>query len=169
MEDTERRDDPGIVKRAVLWASSGIRVILVALLAVTVAINIADAIGRTFFSAPIFWAEEVLSMLLVVMVAFGLLETAARGRDIRIDLFAHKKGVRRNLRSAMRRIALAVSALTCLMVAAAAYQVAEMMWRTGRRSVVVGVEMIWVHGPVLLCLVVVAAIYLVRALRSEKA
>lgn len=166
MRQEIRGTEPTITKRAALSASKGIRIVLVTLLGSAVAINIVDAVGRTFFSAPIFWTEEVLSMMLVLMVLCGLLETSARGRDIRIDLFAHTKSVPEHLLSALRRLALLVSTLICLVVAAAAYQVVEIMWQTGRRSVVVGLEMVWIHGPVLACLVAVAGIYLYRALRS---
>ena len=54
---------------------------------VAVAINIANVVGRYVFSAPIFWAEEVLVFILVWAVFLAAATIIYRGEHINMDLF----------------------------------------------------------------------------------
>ena len=54
-----------IVLRGARWLVSALRVIAGTLLVLSVAINFANVIGRYFFSASIYWAEEIMLFLMV--------------------------------------------------------------------------------------------------------
>lgn len=56
------------------------------LLIASVALNFANVIGRYFFSASIYWAEEVMLFLMVGCVFLGNGVVAWSGRQIRMDV-----------------------------------------------------------------------------------
>ena len=55
-----------------------------------IAVNIANVIGRYIFSAPIFWAEEVLVFIIVWSVFLAAATITYRGEHINMDLFYGK-------------------------------------------------------------------------------
>lgn len=56
------------------------------LLVVSVLLNFANVVGRYFFNASIFWAEEVMLFLMVGCVFFGNGVVAWSGRQLRMDV-----------------------------------------------------------------------------------
>jgi C4-dicarboxylate transporter DctQ subunit len=75
---------------AVLQAVRGVlavlRVFAGVLLALSVALNFANVIARYFFSASLYWAEEVMLFLMVGCVFLGGGVVAWSGRQIRMDV-----------------------------------------------------------------------------------
>jgi len=65
---------------------SFLRVAAGVLLVVSVLLNFANVIGRYFFNASIFWAEEVMLFLMVGCVFFGNGVVAWSGRQLRMDV-----------------------------------------------------------------------------------
>jgi TRAP-type C4-dicarboxylate transport system permease small subunit len=63
-----------------------LRVLAGVLLMASVALNFANVIGRYFFSASIYWAEEVMLFLMVGCVFLGNGVVAWYGRQIRMDV-----------------------------------------------------------------------------------
>jgi TRAP-type C4-dicarboxylate transport system permease small subunit len=63
-----------------------LRVLAGVLLAASVTLNFANIIGRYFFSASIYWAEEIMLFLMVGCVFFGNGVVAWYGRQIRMDV-----------------------------------------------------------------------------------
>src|SRR4051812_49078969 len=63
-----------------------LRALAAALLIASVAINFANVIGRYFFSASIYWAEEIMLFLMVGCVFLGNGVVAWSGRQIRMDV-----------------------------------------------------------------------------------
>jgi len=53
-------------------------------------INIANVIGRYVFSAPIFWAEEVLVFMVIWAVFLSAISITFSGRHLSMDLFYAK-------------------------------------------------------------------------------
>jgi C4-dicarboxylate transporter DctQ subunit len=74
-----------ILRGARLFVSS-LRVLAAALLIASVSLNFANVIGRYFFSASIYWAEEVMLFLMVGCVFLGNGVVAWSGRQIRMDV-----------------------------------------------------------------------------------
>ena len=52
-----------------------------------VVINIANVIGRYVYSAPIFWAEEILVYMMIWAVFIGLPAIVIANAHLRMDLF----------------------------------------------------------------------------------
>ena len=65
---------------------SFLRVAAGVLLVISVLLNFANVIGRYFFNASIFWAEEVMLFLMVGCVFFGNGVVAWSGRQLRMDV-----------------------------------------------------------------------------------
>jgi C4-dicarboxylate transporter DctQ subunit len=65
---------------------SVLRVVAGALLAASVLLNFANVIGRYFFNASIFWAEEIMLFLMVGCVFLGNGVVAWSGRQLRMDV-----------------------------------------------------------------------------------
>ena len=63
-----------------------LRVVAGVLLVASVALNFAKVVGRYFFSASIYWAEEVMLFLMVGCVFLGNGVVAWSGRQIRMDV-----------------------------------------------------------------------------------
>ena len=63
-----------------------LRVAAGVLLVISVLLNFANVIGRYFFNASIFWAEEVMLFLMVGCVFFGNGVVAWSGRQLRMDV-----------------------------------------------------------------------------------
>jgi len=95
---------------ALIWA---LRVMAGLLLALSVALNFANVIGRYFFNTSIYWAEEMMLFLMVGCVFFGNGVVAWSGRQIRMDVVVGKlpEKVRRAL-DVFAELVLIVTALT---------------------------------------------------------
>lgn len=74
------------VLRGVRGLISLLRVVTSVLLILSIALNFANVIGRYFFNASIFWAEEVMLYLMVGCVFLGNGIVAWSGRQIRMDV-----------------------------------------------------------------------------------
>ena len=70
----------------VRWLVSILRVLAGVLLVASISLNFANVIGRYFFNASIFWAEEVMLFLMVGCVFLGNGVVAWSGRQIRMDV-----------------------------------------------------------------------------------
>jgi TRAP-type C4-dicarboxylate transport system permease small subunit len=74
------------VLRGVRALVSVLRVVAGVLLVASIALNFANVIGRYFFNASIFWAEEIMLFLMVGCVFLGNGVVAWSGRQIRMDV-----------------------------------------------------------------------------------
>jgi C4-dicarboxylate transporter DctQ subunit len=66
--------------------TSVLRVLAGVLLVASVALNFANVVGRYFFDASIYWAEEVMLFLMVGCVFLGNGVVAWSGRQLRMDV-----------------------------------------------------------------------------------
>jgi C4-dicarboxylate transporter DctQ subunit len=75
-----------IILRGVRGFVAVLRVLAGVLLVMSVALNFANVIGRYFFNASFYWAEEVMLFLMVGCVFLGNGAVAWSGRQIRMDV-----------------------------------------------------------------------------------
>jgi C4-dicarboxylate transporter DctQ subunit len=74
------------ILRGVRALVSALRVIAGVLLIASIALNFANVVGRYFFNASIYWAEEVMLFLMVGCVFLGNGVVAWSGRQLRMDV-----------------------------------------------------------------------------------
>jgi C4-dicarboxylate transporter DctQ subunit len=72
--------------RGVRALVSVLRILAGVLLIASIALNFANVVGRYFFNASIYWAEEVMLFLMVGCVFLGNGVVAWSGRQLRMDV-----------------------------------------------------------------------------------
>src|SRR5215203_6604215 len=74
------------ILRGVRMLVSVLRTLACVLLVASIALNFANVVGRYFFNASIYWAEEVMLFLMVGCVFLGNGVVAWSGRQLRMDV-----------------------------------------------------------------------------------
>lgn len=142
------------------WFVRIVSVILALFAFVAIAINIVNAIGRTYFGAPLDWADEVLSYGFMWAVFLGGALLMLRDEHIRIDLASNLLPAR--ALQSVRALLLIITGVFCAYVALYSYEVVESAFRSGRRSVVVGMPMSLAHGSIFFGFIFMSILALLR-------
>lgn len=123
------------------------RLILGILIFAGIGINFANVLGRYLFSAPIVWAEEILTYIMIWCVFVGAILVTWEGRHIKMDLLAVR------IPPPWRRIVNALAVLgfifVCVFVLWNSWAVVSLLYQTGQQSVVARWPMALMHAAVL--------------------
>ncbi len=111
---------------------SVLRMLAGVLLVVSVLLNFANVVGRYFFNASIFWAEEVMLFLMVGCVFFGNGVVAWSGRQLRMDVVVGMMPA--PLRKFLALVSELVLIAVALMIAWFAWPVIRDLWNFDQRS-----------------------------------
>jgi len=118
--------------RGVRALVSVLRILAGVLLVASIALNFANVIGRYFFNASIFWAEEIMLYLMVACVFLGNGVVAWSGRQLRMDVIVAMMPV------PVQKVLELVAELTFIVVAVAivvfAWPVIRDLWLFDQRS-----------------------------------
>jgi TRAP-type C4-dicarboxylate transport system permease small subunit len=109
-----------------------LRVLAGTLLIASVALNFANVIGRYFFSASIYWAEEAMLFLMVGCVFLGNGVVAWYGRQIRMDVIVAMLPAK--VRDALHLLSELVLIVTALTVVVFAWPVIRDLYDFDQRS-----------------------------------
>lgn len=109
-----------------------LRMVAAVLLIISVAINFANVIGRYFFSASIYWAEEIMLYLMVGCVFLGNGVVAWSGRQIRMDVILGM--LPKRLREALDLFSELLLIVTALTIVFFAWPVIRDLWAFEQRS-----------------------------------
>ena len=120
------------VLRGVHWTNRVLRVVAGALLCASIALNCANVIGRYFFNASIFWAEEIMLYLMVGCVFLGNGPVAWTGRQIRMDVIVAMMPAK--VRDAMHLFAELMLILTALAIILFSSSVVRDLYNFDQRS-----------------------------------
>ena len=141
---------------------SALRVVAGLLLVASVALNFANVIGRYFFSASIYWAEEVMLYLMVACVFLGNGVVAWSGRQLRMDVIVEMMPVR------VQKVLELVSELTFVVVAEIivvfAVPVIHDLWAFDQRSQSADLPMVIPQVMIPIGLSIMAVLVVVRLL-----
>jgi TRAP-type C4-dicarboxylate transport system permease small subunit len=115
------------------------RLVIGVVLAAAVLINAANIVGRYLFSAPLAWAEAVLSFLIIWGVCIGASAVTYDRRQLAMDIAmgAYSPLVRRIVDGAI----LATVVGVCTFTAFQAWTIVRIMARNGRVSVTAEIPM----------------------------
>ncbi len=133
------------------------------LLLAAITINMANVIGRYVFATPVFWAEEVLSFMLIWSVCIAAGSISYLGNHITMDLVAAM------LRPSYRVfLGILTVVLTVTCSAFAVTQTARILalyLRTGETTMAARVPLIYAHSALLVgfALMGIVAVLRVRA------
>lgn len=118
--------------RGVRALVSVLRILAGVLLVASIALNFANVIGRYFFNASIFWAEEIMLYLMVACVFLGNGVVAWSGRQLRMDVIVAM------MPAQVQKVLALVAELTFIVVAVAivvfAWPVIRDLWLFDQRS-----------------------------------
>jgi TRAP-type C4-dicarboxylate transport system permease small subunit len=110
-----------------------------AILLAAIAINFANIVGRYVFLAPLAWAEEVLSFLVIWGVCLGASAVTYDRRHLVMDLFAG--AFPSVLRRALDWVILAALVGFSGFAAIQAWKIVALMARNGQVSITAGIPM----------------------------
>ena len=118
--------------RGVRALVSVLRILAGVLLLASIGLNFANVIGRYFFNASIFWAEEIMLYLMVACVFLGNGVVAWSGRQLRMDVIVAM------MPAQVQKVLALVAELTFIVVAMAivvfAWPVIRDLWLFDQRS-----------------------------------
>jgi len=109
------------------------------ILLVAIAINFANIVGRYAFHAPLPWAEEVLSFLVIWGVALGASAVTYDHRHLVMDLFSASFPSR--LRILVETFTLIVFVGLCGFACVQAWKIVAIMSQNGQVSITAGIPM----------------------------
>jgi TRAP-type C4-dicarboxylate transport system permease small subunit len=115
------------------------RVAIGLILLLAIAINFANIVGRYLFLAPLPWAEEVLSFLVIWGVAFGASAVTYDRRHLAMDLFSETFPPR--LRRILDALVLGVMIGLCGFACIQGWKIVAIMAGNGQVSITAGVPM----------------------------
>ena len=128
---------------------------------VAVAINISNVIGRYVFDAPVPWAEEVMSYMVIwgVFIAVGAI--TYQGNHLRMDLLV--MNVRGWFANALGALTLILIVACSVFVMSQSIQVVKLYAMTGETSMGARIPLIYAHAALLVGFFLMAAAAIVRA------
>ena len=109
-----------------------LRVVAGVLLVASITLNFANVIGRYFFSASIYWAEEVMLFLMVGCVFLGNGAVAWSGRQIRMDVIVGMMPAK--LRDALNLLSELAFILTAILIVTFSLPVIRDLYNFDQRS-----------------------------------
>lgn len=147
-------------------------VILGTILLLAIGINFANIIGRYVFDSAVFWAEEILSFMVVWAVFIALPSITYRGAHLKMDLFTSmvRSPIKELLGGLIAVLMIVASAYVVYKSAIAPGNIIALYWRTGTQTFAVGVPLIIPNlaVPVGFTLVIVAVLIRFRSYLTRR-
>jgi TRAP-type C4-dicarboxylate transport system permease small subunit len=150
------------VMRGVQALLAILRVLSGVLLIASVGVNFANVIGRYFFSASIYWAEEVMLFFMVGCVFLGSGVVAWSGRQIRMDVVVGM--MPEKVRRALDLFAELVFIVTAVTIIVFAWPVIRDLWAFDQRSQSAEVPLVIPQALIPIGLAIMVVLVLVRLL-----
>ena len=126
----------------------GVQVIVGLSIFISIGINFANIVGRYLFDAPILWAEEILSYLMIWSVFLAAVLVTWHGRHIRMDLVSvHLPSP---FREAVNFAGTVVFLAICVFIIEQSWTAIKTAWEIDQRSVAADIPMVYAHVAVLL-------------------
>jgi TRAP-type C4-dicarboxylate transport system permease small subunit len=131
------------------------------ILLVAIAINIGTVIGRYVFNAPVSWAEEAMSYMIIWGVFLAVSAVTYQGLHLKMDLFAVNLP---RLGAKLMGGFTAVLMMSCaIFVMWQTFQILQLYWMTGETSMGARIPLIYPHAALFFGFFLLLAAALVRA------
>jgi TRAP-type C4-dicarboxylate transport system permease small subunit len=127
---------------------------------VAVAINIANVIGRYVFDAPVSWAEEMMSYMIIWGVFVSVGAITYQGNHLRMDLLV--MDVRGWFGRALGALTLTLMVLCSGFVMWQSFQIVRLYATTGETSMGARIPLVYAHAALLVGFLLMALAALVR-------
>lgn len=131
------------------------------ILLAAIAINITNVVGRYVFNAPVSWAEEVISYMIIWGVFVAVCAVTYQGLHLKMDLLVtNVRGIGARLIGGLTAILIAVCSV---FVMKQSLQILELYWMSGETSMGARIPLIYPHAALLVGFFLMAAAAIVRA------
>lgn len=131
-----------------------------AILLAAIAINMANVIGRYVFAAPVFWAEEALSFMIIWGVYIAAGSISYLGNHLAMDLVAARMTSRYRSFLGILTVLLTVTCATFVVTQTA--RILALYLRTGEASMAARVPLVYAHAAVLVGFALMGIVALIR-------
>lgn len=111
-----------------------------------VAVNFANVVGRYFFGAPIFWAEEAMIFLIIWSVFLAFIAVTAKDEHLKMDLVS--KMLSAWARQALEKLGLLTGVVVLLFLALQSWTSLGRLWKFDMRSISLDIPMVVPHAAV---------------------
>ena len=130
------------------------------LLLAAIAINMANVIGRYVFATPVFWAEEVLIVMIIWSVYLAAGSISYLGTHLTMDLFAAQTTPAYRAFLGLLTVILTV---TCsAFVVTQTVRILALYIRTGEASMAARLPLVYAHSAVLVGFTLMGVVALIR-------
>jgi TRAP-type C4-dicarboxylate transport system permease small subunit len=131
-----------------------------ALLLASIAINLANVVGRYLLARPVFWAEEVLSFMMIWSVCVAVAAITYRGAHVSMDLFAARMPSR--YRAFLGFLTVILSVACAAFVVTQSLRILALYLRTGEATMGARVPLVYAHSALLVGFGLLGVVALVR-------
>jgi TRAP-type C4-dicarboxylate transport system permease small subunit len=149
-----------ILLRSSNYLMAVLRVAAATMLALSVAINFANIIGRYVFSASLSWAEEVMLFRMIGCVFLAAGPVGWMGRHIRMDVIVSALPPR--FRAAFELLSDLVTIATCILIAVFAWPMLSMLNDLDQRSATANIPLVIPQAAISVGLILMAILIAVR-------
>ena len=126
-----------------------------------VAINIANVVGRYVFDAPVSWAEEVMSYIIIWGVFIAVAAMTYQGNHLRMDLLVrHARG---RSRARLGALTVVLIVFCSLFVMIQSFQIVQLYAATWETSMGARIPLVYAHAALLVGFFLMALAAIVRA------
>ena len=130
------------------------------LLLAAIGINMANVVGRYVFATPVFWAEEVLSFMIIWAVYIAAGSIAYLGTHLTMDLVAAKMGP--PYRAFLGLLSVILTVTCSAFVVTQTLRILALYLRTGETSMAARVPLVYAHSAVLVGFALMGVVALIR-------
>jgi TRAP-type C4-dicarboxylate transport system permease small subunit len=152
------------LRRALAGIERILLVVLGACMAVIVALNFANVVGRYVFSAPIRPADEIMTYLMVWGVFLGAAVVTLRGAHLNMDLLASHLPAA--VQKALRLLVAVATVVVLCFVALQSLEYIDVLSTIGMRSMAAEIPMAVPHAAVPVGFVLMALFAILRAVQE---
>jgi TRAP-type transport system small permease protein len=164
MTQPEERRHPGAPARPSLARLVFVRIpylLAGVLLLVAIGINMANVVGRYVFARPVFWAEEVLSFMIIWSVYIAAGSISYLGTHLTMDLVAARMTSR--YRAFLGLLTVVLTVICSAFLATQTTRILALYLRTGEGSMAAHVPLVYAHAAVLVGFASMGVVALLRA------
>ena len=131
------------------------------LLLAAIAINMANVIGRYVFATPVFWAEEVLIVMIIWSVYLAAGSISYLGTHVAMDLFAAR--MTPAYRTFLGLLTVILTVTCSAFVVTQTVRILALYIRTGETSMAARFPLLYAHSAVLVGFALMGIVALIRA------
>lgn len=155
--DVPSGDRPSAAARFLLGVP---KILIGALILLSILLNFANVVARYLFLAPIPWAEEIMIFIMIWCVFMGVILVAWDGTHLRMDLLSST--LPSPWKEVVNFVTWLAAVVICGFVSIQSFHATELFDRMGAKSVIAGVPMVIPHAAITLGFVALTVVFVVR-------